>query len=201
MRSVNLQTFPAPLSAVCLGTARFGGEYDEKRSFDLLDRYYDMGGRFLDTANVYGRWAGRGLNESELTVGKWLKIRKIDDMVITSKCVHWLPEAPSVSRVNRREAMRDLDDSRKSLGMDEIIAIDTFNDSVFHFSFSFSYEFKALSASVIDVAVQFEPGIICAPAAICAVLRYNWLLTVKYLPLAIKPSAIISSSGAVRPST
>ncbi|MBQ4354990.1 MAG: aldo/keto reductase [Clostridia bacterium] len=120
MRSVSLKTFPVPLSAVCLGTARFGGEYDEKRSFDLLDRYYDMGGRFLDTANVYGRWAGRGMNESELTIGKWLQLRKADDMVVTSKCVHWAPQAPSVSRVNRAEAMRDLDESRRSLGMDTI---------------------------------------------------------------------------------
>lgn len=120
LRKVQLPTYPTPLSAVCLGTARFGGDYDEKKSFDLLDCYYGMGGRFLDTANVYGRWSGRGLNESELTVGKWLKERQITDMVITSKCVHWAPEAPSVSRVNREAAMRDLDESRKSLGLDEI---------------------------------------------------------------------------------
>ena len=52
MRTIKLQTFPQPLSAVCLGTARFGGDYDDKRSFALLDQYYAMGGRFLDTANV-----------------------------------------------------------------------------------------------------------------------------------------------------
>lgn len=120
LRKIELTTYPAPLSAVCLGAARFGGDYDEKKSFDLLDRYYHMGGRFLDTANVYGRWSGRGMNESELTIGKWLKLRQITDMVITSKCVHWAPENTSVSRVNREEAMRDIDDSRKSLGMDEI---------------------------------------------------------------------------------
>lgn len=79
-----------------------------------------MGGRFLDTANVYGRWSGRAMNESELTIGKWLKLRQIDDMVVTSKCVHWSPDAPSVSRVNRECAMQDIDESRKSLGMDEI---------------------------------------------------------------------------------
>lgn len=120
MRTVQLPTYPTPLSAVCLGTARFGGEYDEKKSFGLLEMYYDMGGRFLDTANVYGRWAGRGMNESERTIGKWLRLRKIDDMIITSKCVHFAPEVPSVSRVNREEALRDLDESRRSLGMDTI---------------------------------------------------------------------------------
>jgi len=120
MRKVNLVSYPHPLSAVCLGTAKFGGDYDEKRSFEQLDMYYDMGGRFMDTANVYGRWAGRGMNESELTIGKWLAARKIDDVVITSKCVHWALESPSVSRVNRDAAMRDLDESRRSLGLDVI---------------------------------------------------------------------------------
>lgn len=120
IRKLTLSAYPEPLSAVCLGTARFGGEYDEARSFALLDRYYAMGGRFLDTANVYGRWSGRDLNESELTIGKWLKLRQIDDMIVTSKCVHWSPDAPSVSRVRRECAMRDIDESRRSLGMDEL---------------------------------------------------------------------------------
>jgi len=120
MRTIKLQTFPQPLSAVCLGTARFGGDYDDKRSFALLDQYYAMGGRFLDTANVYGRWSGRMMNESELCIGKWLKERQISDMIITSKCVHYMPDAPKTSRVNRECAMRDLDESRRSLGMDVI---------------------------------------------------------------------------------
>lgn len=120
MRKIQLPTFPEPLSAVCLGTARFGGDYDEKRSYELLDLYYALGGRFFDTANVYGRWSGRMMNESELVIGKWLKERQITDAVITSKCVHYMPDAPKVSRVNRDDAMRDLDESRRSLGMDVI---------------------------------------------------------------------------------
>lgn len=120
IRKIQLPTFPEPLSAVCLGTARFGGDYDEARSFALMDQYYAMGGRFLDTANVYGRWSGRMMNESELTVGKWMKERGVTDMVVTSKCVHYMPDQPKVSRVNRDDAMRDLDESRRSLGMDVI---------------------------------------------------------------------------------
>lgn len=54
-----LTTFPEEVSAVCMGTARLGGDYDEAKSFELLDAYYGMGGRFIDTANVYGRWSGR----------------------------------------------------------------------------------------------------------------------------------------------
>ena len=120
LRKIQLPTFPEPLSAVCLGTARFGGDYDEARSFALMDQYYAMGGRFFDTANVYGRWSGRTMNESELTIGRWMRERQITDVVVTSKCVHYMPDRPNVSRVNRECAMRDLDESRRSLGMDVI---------------------------------------------------------------------------------
>lgn len=120
LRKIQLPTFPEPLSAVCLGTARFGGDYDEARSFALMDQYYAMGGRFFDTANVYGRWSGRMMNESELTIGRWMRERQITDVVVTSKCVHYMPDKPNVSRVNRDDAMRDLDESRRSLGMDVI---------------------------------------------------------------------------------
>ena len=120
IRTVRFESFPAPLSAVCLGTARFGGDYGESRSFALLDRYYAMGGRFLDTANVYGRWSPSGLNESERTVGRWLRARGITDMTVTSKCCHYAPDAHDVSRVNRTAAEADLEESRRSLGLDVI---------------------------------------------------------------------------------
>lgn len=120
IRTVTLPTFPTALSAVCLGTARFGHEYDDAKSFELMDYYYAMGGRFLDTANVYGRWSKDGLNHSEITVGKWLKERSITDMIVTSKCVHYAPGHNNISRVNREEAMRDIESSRQALGMDEI---------------------------------------------------------------------------------
>ena len=48
------------LSGLCLGTASMGSEglsgAPLQKAFAILDTYYAMGGRFLDTANVYGRW-------------------------------------------------------------------------------------------------------------------------------------------------
>ncbi len=121
IRTVTFDSFPLPLSAVCLGTSRFGTENcGEEKSFGLLDRYYAMGGRFLDTANVYGRWSPGGRNRSELTVGRWLKSRGITDMIVASKCCHYAPEAHDVSRVNRASAEADLEQSRRSLGLDVI---------------------------------------------------------------------------------
>ena len=120
IRKIRFDSFPEPLSAVCLGCGRLGGDYDEARSFALLDRYYAMGGRFLDTANCYGRWTASGLNESERCIGRWLRARQVTDMVITSKCCHYAFDAHDVSRVNRACAMADLEESRRSLGLDTV---------------------------------------------------------------------------------
>ena len=120
IRKTILPTYPEPLSCVCLGTAYYGAEYDEKRSVELLDAYYAMGGRFLDTANVYGRWSPSGQNESEAIIGRWLKAREITDMVVMTKGCHYALEAKHISRVNRACAMADLEESRRTLDCDVI---------------------------------------------------------------------------------
>lgn len=124
MKTLTVCTYPVPLSRVCLGTADFGnagltGEPLEK-AFAILDAYYAMGGRFLDTANVYGRWGVDRTNASELVLGQWLKERRITDMVVTTKACHWAPEAPDVSRVNADALAQDVEESRASLGMDKL---------------------------------------------------------------------------------
>ncbi len=122
MKQITLQTFPKPLSCLCLGTASMGdrgltGEPLEK-AFAILDAYYAMGGRFLDTANVYGRWGMDKTNASEIVLGKWLKERQIGDMIITTKACHYMPEAHDISRVTKADMDRDVEESRWSLGMD-----------------------------------------------------------------------------------
>ena len=120
IRKIKFDTFPEALSAVCYGGGRLGGDYSEEKSFELLDFYYSLGGRFVDTASCYGRWTKSGLNESERCIGKWLKARQITDMVVTSKCCHYAFDAHDVSRVNRECAEADLEESRRALGLDTI---------------------------------------------------------------------------------
>ena len=124
MNSLSVRTYPAPLSRVCLGTASFcndglSGEPVD-RTFAILDTYYALGGRFLDTANVYGRWGVDQTNASEQILGRWLMERQITDMVITTKACHWAPEAPSVPRVDAASLAQDTEESRRSLGMDRL---------------------------------------------------------------------------------
>ena len=124
MNTISVRTYPKAFSRICLGTAGFGerglsGEPLEQ-AFAILDAYYAMGGRFLDTANVYGRWGVDRTNASEQVIGRWLRERQITDMTVTTKACHWAPEAPSVSRVTADALTHDADESRASLGLDRL---------------------------------------------------------------------------------
>jgi aryl-alcohol dehydrogenase-like predicted oxidoreductase len=68
------------VSLLCLGTMTFGTEWgfgvDEAASRALFDRYIEVGGNFLDTADGYT--AGK----SEQLVGKFVAERKLRDSVV-----------------------------------------------------------------------------------------------------------------------
>ena len=70
-----------------LGGNVFGWTADEKTSFRILDRYVEAGGNFIDTADVYSRWAeGHTGGESETVLGKWFKQSgKRDAVVLATK--------------------------------------------------------------------------------------------------------------------
>jgi aryl-alcohol dehydrogenase-like predicted oxidoreductase len=57
---------------LCLGGNVFGWTVNERDSFHLLDAALDAGLNFIDTADVYSRWAeGHTGGESETVLGKW----------------------------------------------------------------------------------------------------------------------------------
>jgi aryl-alcohol dehydrogenase-like predicted oxidoreductase len=66
------------VSELCLGTMTFGNTTSEEDSIDMIDRFVDRGGNFLDTADVYV--SGR----SEEIVGKAIK-NKRSDIVLATK--------------------------------------------------------------------------------------------------------------------
>ena len=71
----------------CFGGNVFGWTADEATSFALLDRLLETGFTFIDTADVYSRWApGHQGGESEAVIGRWLKARGARDrMTIATK--------------------------------------------------------------------------------------------------------------------
>ena len=94
------------VSAYCLGTMTFGAESDESTSFRLMDDYVAAGGNFIDTANVYSAGV------SEEIVGRWLKGKKLRDLVITTKGRFPMGDGPNhlgLSRKNLRSILAALE--------------------------------------------------------------------------------------------
>lgn len=77
------------VSALCLGVMNLGVRQDEATSFAILDRFFEGGGRFVDTANNYGAWTPElsVAGDSERVLGRWIASRRVaDEIVIATKC-------------------------------------------------------------------------------------------------------------------
>jgi aryl-alcohol dehydrogenase-like predicted oxidoreductase len=87
MKLRNLGRSGLKVSPLAFGGNVFGWTIDEKTSMKLLDRFVDEGFNFIDTADVYARWApGNQGGESETVIGNWLKKSgKRDKVVIATK--------------------------------------------------------------------------------------------------------------------
>lgn len=72
---------------ITFGGNVFGWTIDEKTSFEILDGFTGAGFNFIDTADVYSRWApGNSGGESETIIGNWLQKRgRRDDLIIATK--------------------------------------------------------------------------------------------------------------------
>jgi len=74
------------VSDICMGTMTFGTGADEKVAFEILDRSFDAGIDFYDTAENYPvppspEYAGR----TEEIVGRWMKTKPRDALIIATK--------------------------------------------------------------------------------------------------------------------
>jgi aryl-alcohol dehydrogenase-like predicted oxidoreductase len=73
------------VAPLMLGGNVFGWTIDEKTSFGILDGFTAAGFNFIDTADVYSRWApGNKGGESETVIGNWMRSRSNRDKVIVA---------------------------------------------------------------------------------------------------------------------
>jgi aryl-alcohol dehydrogenase-like predicted oxidoreductase len=72
---------------LCLGGNVYGWTLDEPDAFRQLDAAVDAGLNFVDTADVYSRWApGHKGGESETIIGKWFaKSGKRNQVILATK--------------------------------------------------------------------------------------------------------------------
>ncbi len=77
---------------VALGTSVFGWTVDRQMSMSILDRFFLLGGNFIDTADNYA--AG----QSEMMIGNWLRTRGSRDRVVLATKVGQSVDHPGLTR-------------------------------------------------------------------------------------------------------
>ncbi|XP_035658720.1 1-deoxyxylulose-5-phosphate synthase YajO-like isoform X1 [Branchiostoma floridae] len=108
------------VSNICLGTMTFGdwmllpGQCDEAASHAILNRYVELGGNFIDTADVYAE--GR----SEEIIGSWLEKQQREKFVIATKVRFTSGKGINGLGLSRHHIMQSIDDSLRRLRTDYV---------------------------------------------------------------------------------
>ena len=102
------------VSELCLGAMTFGRESSEELSYQMMDRFKEAGGNFIDTADVYSQ----GLSETIL--GRWLKGQKRDDFIIATKVRFDMGQGPNDLGLSRKHILAAVESSLRRLDCDYI---------------------------------------------------------------------------------
>lgn len=107
------------VSPLCFGGNVLGWTADEPTSFRVLDAFVGGGMNFVDTADVYAKWApGNRGGESETILGRWMKARgNRSRVIVATKVGSEMPEGKGLSRAY---IMRAADASLRRLQTDYI---------------------------------------------------------------------------------
>ncbi|MFN2229322.1 MAG: aldo/keto reductase [Anaerolineae bacterium] len=115
MDQVRLGTSGLKVSRICLGTMTFGGGADQEMSFKIMDRFFELGGTFLDTADQYSAGV------SEKIVGRWIADRGVRDrVVLATKVYTQMGPGPNDGGLSRIHIQRAVEDSLRRIGTEVI---------------------------------------------------------------------------------
>ena len=115
------------VTPLCMGTMTFGSFCDRKKSFAIMDKAYDRGINFFDTAELYpvpprSSWAGA----TEEIVGEWMAGKPRDSIILASKVAGaasgWFvpPIRHGMTAIDRFHIERAVEGSLKRLKTDYI---------------------------------------------------------------------------------
>jgi aryl-alcohol dehydrogenase-like predicted oxidoreductase len=110
-----------------MGTMTFGNQADEATSFRILDKAFEAGINFFDTAENYPvppdeKWAGR----TEEIVGRWMKTKRREAIIMATKVCGpshgWIRGAQraGMAALDRHNIVRAVEASLKRLQTDYI---------------------------------------------------------------------------------
>ncbi len=115
------------VSDICMGTMTFGNQADEKTAFAIMDRAYDSGIDFYDTAEAYPvppdeKYVGL----TEEIVGRWMKTKPRDALIIATKVAGpghgWIqpPVRSGKTGMDRHHIVRAIEGSLRRLDTDYV---------------------------------------------------------------------------------
>ena len=127
MQTKRLGKSAIAVSKICMGTMTFGSQADEAMSHRILDKSFDAGINFFDTAENYPvppkeEWAGL----TEEIVGRWMKTKPRDALIIATKVCGpshgWLKasQRSGMTALDRHNIVRAIEASLKRLGTDYV---------------------------------------------------------------------------------
>ncbi|WP_163580188.1 aldo/keto reductase family protein [Gracilibacillus saliphilus] len=103
------------VSEISLGSwLTYGGYVEEKNAEASIDKAYDLGINFFDTANVYMR------GEAEKIVGKALRKYPRSSYVLATKVFGKMGDGPNDQGLSRKHIMEQCDASLQRLGLDYV---------------------------------------------------------------------------------
>jgi aryl-alcohol dehydrogenase-like predicted oxidoreductase len=111
-----------PVSRLCLGTMTFGFQCDEATSFAIMDRAFEGGITFFDTADVYPIGAPPGAQgRTEEIIGRWLaRTGNRSRIILATKCFGRVGPARWDQGNSRKHILDAVDASLRRLGTDYI---------------------------------------------------------------------------------
>jgi aryl-alcohol dehydrogenase-like predicted oxidoreductase len=107
---------------LCLGTMTFGLQCERDTSFAILDRAFEAGLVFHDTADVYPLGGGLdSVGRTEEILGEWMRDRgNRDRILLASKCRGPMGRGPNDAGLSRQHSVKAVEASLQRLGTDRI---------------------------------------------------------------------------------
>ena len=111
------------VSELCMGSMQFGWTADEDSSHEILSAAFEAGINFIDTADIYSRWAeGNPGGVAESIIGNWIQKSNIprQKVILATKVRGVMGNGPNDEGLSRTHIMTAVDESLRRLRTDYI---------------------------------------------------------------------------------